>query len=140
MKKIVLLTSLLLALAIQGQAHAASCPESSVAEEAMEKRMNEITGIYDSVVGKSSDSRNSANCLSAVEDLGKIFSMGVSLPSTTSLFNKICNEIDTQLDKVVDNAKNQIMDSTKDMIDDNPVFSVVLEPNTVVNDLVGKLK
>lgn len=139
MKKSFLL-ALLLLLSVQNYAFAGGCIESSVSEEAMQTRMDEITGMYDSVVGNPSDSRSFSDCLSAIEDIGAIFSVGISLPSTTTILNNLCNSIDTQLDSIINDAKSAVMDVKNEVLDSSPVFSVVLSPSSVVNDLVGNLK
>ncbi len=106
MKKIILCLFALLFL--QNQALAGNCPEDSVVEEIKKAQTDFITEIYDTAVGNPSDSREFANCLSSIEDIGDIFSMGISLPSMDDILDKVCDELDHQLKNAINEAKDKV--------------------------------
>ncbi len=138
MKKILLM--FLLSLCLQTKAFAGKCPEDSIVEEAKKAHADFITEIYDVAVGSPSDSRNLSACLGSIEELGNIFSMGVSLPSFDDVLDKVCDEADSYLQNSINEAKNKLNEMKDEVLEQNPTFSVVLSPDKVVNDLLGRLK
>ncbi len=119
---------------------AAGCPEDSVVEQAKKKHADFITDMYDTAVGQPSDSRERAACLGSIENLGDIFSMGVSLPSLDSVMEQVCSKADSMLQSAINNARDKITNLKDEVIDNNPVFSVVMSPDKVVSDLLGNLR
>ncbi len=118
---------------------ATGCPEESSIDKTKQEYIDKVIDIYDTAVGDPSDSRAFSNCLSGVEGLGDIFSMGISLPDVDGLLDKLCDTADSYLQDAINQAKDKITD-IKDEITEDPVFKVVMNPDDLVNDLLGDLK
>lgn len=113
-----------------------NCPETSVHEAVKKSRNEYMKDVYNDAILDPEETRKLSDCLSGIEAMGDIFSMGVSLPSVDSIFDKLCGKMDSELQKTINNT----MDKVTTPLEANPVFDVVGNPDYMVNNIINNLK
>lgn len=113
----------------------------AVVDEAIKARNAQVKATYNAAIIDPAEDRSSLlSCLGSINSLGNMFSMGVTLPNFQSLLDKVCNSIDSAIQNKINEAMAQLeQTATQNLGGINP-FHVNIDGESIVDDLIGKIR
>jgi hypothetical protein len=101
---------------------AASCGDTQdAANAAMKERNALVKGSYNVMMPDPEDTRGPfSDCLGTINDIGAVFSLGVSLPSMDQIIAGMCKQVDSMIQDKMNDVLSEIKSTVSDIGQNNP--------------------
>lgn len=135
------IVTFLLCMALAEPCFAGSCQDMQDAVGgAIQERNERVSDTHDVLMPDPETERDAlSGCLGSVNAIGDVFSLGVTLPSMDQIVAGMCSQVNSYINRKINEAHTQVNNSVNGMGGNNP-FKVYGTGGEYVVKITGKLK
>ena len=128
-------------LLLASPGYAASCPDAQSAASAAIKERNEFAIASINITMPDPEETRGAfvNCLSIINHLGAVFTLGITLPSLDQIIAALCNKVDSMIQQKIHEVMSQVRSTVGEIGRNNP-FQVSAAGMNIGIKISAKLK